>query len=573
VLGACAVLVRLALALTYVSSLRRSLVAVEDSDWLGRLRAWRAQLRVHRTVRLAASEEVRVPTQIGVVAPVIVVPASILRCSDSTTRDAVLVHELAHVRRWDYLFNLLSTVALSLHWPNPLCWVAVARLREANEDASDDWCVEQMGDPHSYGRRLLDMTSEMQATWGAAALGMGAVTGARIGKRLRRIAACGGEVSPRVRPLTGSVVALMLAGSAVILGISTCANRETPKPSSIAFVKRWPRLVRLGETGAPLEPKLTRTQRTVGSAKADVGREQVASRVEPSEVVPDLAEPSARVGRVLMTREVGLEIESLSEEPVATMGQDESVDTSVELVDVDGLDTGKHHALVVQDPEDKRNLRGFCRLSWLYIPRIHDSGANPQTWLLLRTLAEAMNEYTSIETRVGRRISIGDPEALRIPWVYHVCPFAYQLSDGELAMWGQYLVQGGFIFADPGSNEGQEAASRPSHLRNLLAALQTQGIRTALERIADGHPIYHSYFDFSGPPIGPGSWRWDGAPYLEGLEVGDRLVAVLSRTGYQYSSGAGTERQRQFGVNLIVFALTQEGSITRRLMASIGEQQ
>jgi hypothetical protein len=103
------------------------------------------------------------------------------------------------------------------------------------------------------------------------------------------------------------------------------------------------------------------------------------------------------------------------------------------------------------------------------------------------------------------------------------------------------------------------------------------------------HPIYHCYFDFDGPPAAA-----DGAcihsnvtgvdiiDHLKGLIVDGRLVAILSKKGY-YSPWAdwGTHpgaaydtmdprRQLQFGVNVIIFALSQEGSITRQVMDTVG---
>jgi len=122
------------------------------------------------------------------------------------------------------------------------------------------------------------------------------------------------------------------------------------------------------------------------------------------------------------------------------------------------------------------------------------------------------------------------------------------------------------------------------------------------ERLPHSHPIFHCYFDFpDGPPIGssavcyqlhlrnPDGWlgaRAPDPPKVEAIELGGRLIVIRDNAGYVSPWGDwGTDgipsernssysiynptRQLEWGVNTIVFALTQEGSITRRLMDSV----
>ena len=113
--------------------------------------------------------------------------------------------------------------------------------------------------------------------------------------------------------------------------------------------------------------------------------------------------------------------------------------------------------------------------------------------------------------------------------------------------------------------------------RTLLEAVRTQGIRATYEALPNQHPIDHCYFDFdSGPPTGadyiqsfyPGM---DLIDHIDGLTVDGRLVGILSEKGYYIWSWTEPDPRRllQFGINTIIFALTQEGSITHRLMDSI----
>jgi hypothetical protein len=335
-------------------------------------------------------------------------------------------------------------------------------------------------------------------------------------------------------------------------------------------------------------------QRKMVAVRARLERGEVQAGFQPTRALAGLARPRADIGRMAGLTGVEMEPASLAEAVEGAKEAEQRIDMSLEMVDIEALDTGKYHALVVQDPDDKRDLQGFCRLSWLYIPRLHDRaglggtpGGDPNwaSYYLepsIRNLARAMNEYTAINTYVGARVSINDSEIFRMPWVLHYhLREGYELGDGELETLGRYLAWGGFMFVD--DNPVAVNSVVASHRKNLLAALETQSIPTDFEMLPGSHAVYHCYFDFETPPPGgadaylnrnlavPG----ERISYLEGLEVDNRLVAILSQKEYVgrwcgWGSGGGDcTRQFQFGVNLIVFALTQEGSITHRLMESV----
>ena len=92
--------------------------------------------------------------------------------------------------------------------------------------------------------------------------------------------------------------------------------------------------------------------------------------------------------------------------------------------------------------------------------------------------------------------------------------------------------------------------------------------------IPNDHPIYHSFFDFEdGPPPQRSEDRVNfqrdfrpEVPYLEGIFLGDRLVVVFSNKAYgiAWEKEFRNEPQLQIGVNLVVFALLQEGGIAQQ---------
>src|SRR5438045_2418615 len=116
-----------------------------------------ARLRVNRPVRLLQSALVHVPAVLGCVRPVILLPASALTGLTPLQLEALLAHELAHVRRYDYLVNLVQSVIETLLFYHPAVWWISARVRDEREHCCDDLAVAVCGDPHFYASALLSM--------------------------------------------------------------------------------------------------------------------------------------------------------------------------------------------------------------------------------------------------------------------------------------------------------------------------------------------------------------------------------------------------------------------------------
>lgn len=121
-----------------------------------------------------------------------------------------------------------------------------------------------------------------------------------------------------------------------------------------------------------------------------------------------------------------------------------------EMMDVDALDVGKYHAMVIQDPTDKRNIRGFFHLAvvdMLTLAEIASTNANRADTALAR-LIEALSEYTNIRADVRWRCDFDSPEVFKTPWIYAGSYRNFVLTDSEARNLGRYLTVGGFFFAN-----------------------------------------------------------------------------------------------------------------------------
>src|SRR6185295_14003751 len=117
------------------------------------------RLELRRHVAIVQSAAVAVPTLIGWLKPVVLLPASALSGLSPEQLQAILAHELAHVRRHDYLVNLLQSMVETLLFYHPAAWWVSARVRAEREHCCDDLAVDVCGDRDSYATALAELES------------------------------------------------------------------------------------------------------------------------------------------------------------------------------------------------------------------------------------------------------------------------------------------------------------------------------------------------------------------------------------------------------------------------------
>lgn len=185
------------------------------------------RLRVTRPVRLLQSAMVQVPAVIGWLTPVILVPASALTGLTPQQLEALLAHELAHVRRHDYLVNLAQAVVETLLFYHPAVWWVSRRIRAEREHCCDDVAVAVCGDAHFYATALLGM----ERLRGAPALAM-AASGGSLAQRIERLVApslARAEFFPRWSAgVVALTVVLAIGGGSRLSGAP--AGRPEPSP-------------------------------------------------------------------------------------------------------------------------------------------------------------------------------------------------------------------------------------------------------------------------------------------------------------------------------------------------------
>jgi len=160
--GVLLVIVRAAVGFVRLHHLRRSGKEVNESAWRRTVEQVKRQTGVHRHVRLLKSSRANVPLSWGLWRIYVCLPSHANEWS-ATSRRMVLTHELTHVRRGDYLWQLLAIAMTAAHWFNPLAWWAAHRLRMEAETACDDAVITCGCKPSDYAACLCQMVRAARA--------------------------------------------------------------------------------------------------------------------------------------------------------------------------------------------------------------------------------------------------------------------------------------------------------------------------------------------------------------------------------------------------------------------------
>lgn len=192
-LGASLMAARLSLGLAWVGRLRRRADPV-PALWQARLDALALRMGLRRPVPLKMMASLAGPITFGFWRPVVLLPAALLSGMPVALVEALLAHELAHVRRLDYLANLLQSAVESLLFFHPVVWWLSTRMRAEREQVADELAAQALGDPHRLAEALHALSVHTAAAHAAghasgndSGNGSGLVMAARGGPLLGRI--------------------------------------------------------------------------------------------------------------------------------------------------------------------------------------------------------------------------------------------------------------------------------------------------------------------------------------------------------------------------------------------------
>ena len=190
----------------------------------------RLQMGVPRFADLRLSSRVAGPLTVGVIRPLILLPITALTSLSPEQLEVVLAHELAHIRRADYFWNILQTMIETLFFFHPAVWWISRRLRDQRELCCDDIAVETCQDPAVYATALLRLEEERKLHLHLAMALDGNQSRVSLRARILRILGDPEEQPRDFKPLS-------LVGMSALLLLFVC-----PLPQVFASFKAAPKV-------------------------------------------------------------------------------------------------------------------------------------------------------------------------------------------------------------------------------------------------------------------------------------------------------------------------------------------
>lgn len=159
--GTIFALARLLVGMARVAGIRRRASSEADGSWADLLSSLSEKIGLERPVRLFFTDEIAVPVTAGVRRPVVLLPESARWWNDERRR-VVLLHELAHVGRADWISLLLGHAAAAVYWFHPLAWSTRSQMRKDCERACDDLVLSAGTRPSVYAAHLLSIVRSLR---------------------------------------------------------------------------------------------------------------------------------------------------------------------------------------------------------------------------------------------------------------------------------------------------------------------------------------------------------------------------------------------------------------------------
>src|SRR2546422_8245396 len=237
--GVAAVLILLAVGMARIAWLDRTTAPVRDERWLLLVEDLSLELGLTRRVRLLQATGPAMPMTWGIRRPTILLPAEAGSWTADRRRD-VLLHELAHVKRHDFLIQLIARTACAVYWFHPLVWLAATRLREERERACDDHVLRAGATPSTYATHLLEIARDLRAARATAPASVAMARPAQLATRLIDVLDTGRS---RETLSARSALPAWIAAIAVVVPLAAAAPRvaePTSVSSSIDTIPRVP---------------------------------------------------------------------------------------------------------------------------------------------------------------------------------------------------------------------------------------------------------------------------------------------------------------------------------------------
>ena len=410
--GVCLLALRVAGGLLLLEHLRRRSLSPLPAELVERCLALQRRLRVSRVVRYCECRLVTVPSLIGFLRPIVLLPLRALTGLSAEQLEVVIAHELGHIKRFDVAVNLFQVVVETLFFFHPAVWWLNRRIRADREDCCDDIAISACGRSVAYARALAIMES-----WrGAPDLAI-AATGGDVASRVARLLGLSAQPT-RVRSAGVFTAALLLAAAlmagAASIGIAQPELTAFAPPSEIIAQVDVP----LAEV-APIDPSPVEAAPAPAAAPIEIPPPAPAPAVAPPlEIVAQVETPRTQPRPVNPSRRVTAQTPATA--PRSPSYIDEMKAAGLDTTDVDSLIALKIHGVTGDYVKQIRDAGLNVDAEDVIAMKIH--GVTPEDAAKVR----AMGFEPDIEDIVGLKIHGVTPEYIE---QIRAMGFTFNLED------------------------------------------------------------------------------------------------------------------------------------------------
>jgi hypothetical protein len=341
------------------------------------------------------------------------------------------------------------------------------------------------------------------------------------------------------------------------------AEQKAPRPMTAKFIKREPRLTKPLELRKIPQPKRQLARREVQLARARMDQVQATATFDTRQLIASHVGGSGigletHIGALSAVGGTNLEPKLAAVAVTSTRASEHKIDMALEMIGVNSMDTGRYKAVVIQDEGDKQAIKGFIKIAHVLSAGTiagsgkHDGSLHGQLNLdKLDGLCDVIATFSGLKAEFVGTITYDDERLLEIPIILP----QGEPNEAEMDNLARYLMGGGFVIG----------SYWPEALIKYGGLIEGHDFWT--ERLRPEHPVFSSFYNvgssysrtFGDPNITP-DWR-----HVTGYFVKGRLVGIT-----EIFWGLGENpRWNMMAVNTVVYALTQEGSITQRLMQMV----
>lgn len=162
-LGMMLLLIRLTYNIVQTNNLRTIGTTPVTRDWQSNIDRCIERLRISKNVRVYFSNKVHTPVTMGSLKPVILIPIAIVNQLSTAEAEAILLHELAHIKRNDFLLNIFQMLVETIMFYNPFVWLISSIIRTEREHCCDDIVVQTTDQKMPYAKALASIETYRQA--------------------------------------------------------------------------------------------------------------------------------------------------------------------------------------------------------------------------------------------------------------------------------------------------------------------------------------------------------------------------------------------------------------------------